>query len=236
MRGELPPARLILIHVTLFPEDTMGDMKTTTDQPRSRRCGNEGSNAESSPWAGVPTPSVAGTNGIVSAFCDLRRARSSPRQPHRTRMPSDGMEKEGSRCTLRFTSGWTGRSRYTWYRIVTRDTNRGAVAIVSKYGIEDVIFSIKEPQCTRAVPVHRSEESLAGRRALRAGLAQGLRRTCPAASGSGHRGEDRGDSVCAREQHPFLGLCWVPAGDRGVARNKEVFPMPQARSSAKGRT
>ncbi len=70
MRGELPAHDYILIHVTLIPEDTMGDMKTKPTQHSVKALRELGLHADIIVGRSE-NPIGAGTKRKISAFCDL---------------------------------------------------------------------------------------------------------------------------------------------------------------------
>jgi CTP synthase len=146
MRGELPPHDYVLIHVTLIPEDTMGDLKTKPTQHSVKALRELGLHADIIVGRSE-RPISANTKRKISAFCDLPQNAviSAATVPDIYEVPME-MEKEGLADVL---TAHLGLDRHEidagWYRLVTKEyTNRITVAIVSKYGIEDVYISIKE--------------------------------------------------------------------------------------------
>jgi CTP synthase len=146
MRGELPPHDYVLIHVTLIPEDNMGDLKTKPTQHSVKALRELGLHADIIVGRSEH-PISAGTKRKISAFCDLPQNAviSAATVPDIYEVPME-MEKEGLADVLSSHLGLDKRDPDTgWYRLVTKEyTNRVTVAIVSKYGIEDVYISIKE--------------------------------------------------------------------------------------------
>jgi CTP synthase len=146
MRGELPEKDFVLIHVTLVPVDTMGDLKTKPTQHSVKALRELGLApdiivARSSQVIGLHTKKK------ISAFCDVPQQAviSATTVPDIYQVPTE-MEKEGLADVLIEYLGLEKRVPDTdWYRVVMNEyTNRITVAIVSKYGIEDVYISIKE--------------------------------------------------------------------------------------------
>jgi len=146
MRGELPEYDYVLIHVTLIPEDTMGDLKTKPTQHSVKALRELGLHAEIIVGRSE-RPIGAHTKRKISAFCDLPQTGviSAATVPDIYEVPME-MEKEGLADALSTHLNLEKREvDSSWYRIVTKEyTNRVTVAIVSKYGIEDVYISIKE--------------------------------------------------------------------------------------------
>ena len=146
MRGELPEHDYVLIHVTLIPEDTMGDLKTKPTQHSVKALRELGLHAEIIVGRSE-RPIGAHTKRKISAFCDLPQTGviSAATVPDIYEVPME-MEKEGLADALSTHLNLEKREAdSSWYRLVTKEyTNRVTVAIVSKYGIEDVYISIKE--------------------------------------------------------------------------------------------
>ncbi|HON81135.1 MAG TPA: CTP synthase [Methanoregulaceae archaeon] len=146
MRGELPEEDTVLIHVTLVPEDSMGDLKTKPTQHSVKALRELGLHAEIIVGRGE-RPIGSQTKRKISAFCDLAQQAviSAATVPDIYQVPME-MEKEGIAEILFQYLRLNARSPDTsWYTIVSREyTSRVQVGIVSKYGIEDVYLSIKE--------------------------------------------------------------------------------------------
>jgi CTP synthase len=146
MRGELPEEDSVLIHVTLIPADTMGDMKTKPTQHSVKALRELGLHADIIVGRSE-RPIGPNTKRKISAFCDLPPAGviSAATAPDIYQVPME-MEKEGLADVLSKHLGLEKRPvNNDWYGVVNREyTNRINVAIVSKYGIEDVYLSIKE--------------------------------------------------------------------------------------------
>jgi CTP synthase len=146
MRGELPETDSLLIHVTLIPADSMGDMKTKPTQHSVKALRELGLYADIIVGRSEK-PIGPNTKRKISAFCDLPQAGviSAATVPDIYQVPME-MEKEGLADVLSKHMGLEKRPvNNDWYSIVNREyTSRVSVAIVSKYGIEDVYLSIKE--------------------------------------------------------------------------------------------
>src|SRR5512139_2820574 len=146
MRGELPDEDTVLIHVTLIPEDSMGDLKTKPTQHSVKALRELGLHAEIIVGRSEHQIS-AHTKRKISAFCDVPQHAviSAATVPDTYEVPME-MEKEGIAEVLSAHLGLEKREVDTsWYRLVTKEyTSRVTIAIVSKYGIEDVYISIKE--------------------------------------------------------------------------------------------
>jgi CTP synthase len=95
MRGELPEHDYVLIHVTLIPEDTMGDLKTKPTQHSVKALRELGLHADIIVGRS-DRPIGAHTKRKISAFCDLPQAGviSAATVPDIYEVPME-MEKEG---------------------------------------------------------------------------------------------------------------------------------------------
>ncbi len=146
MRGELPEADSLLIHVTLIPADSMGDMKTKPTQHSVKALRELGLHADIIVGRS-DRPIGPNTKRKISAFCDLPQAGviSAATVPDIYQVPME-MEKDGLAEVLSKHMGLEKRQvNNDWYSLVNREyTSRISVAVVSKYGIEDVYLSIKE--------------------------------------------------------------------------------------------
>jgi CTP synthase len=146
MRAEVPEHDYVLIHVTLIPEDTMGDLKTKPTQHSIKALRELGLYADIIVGRSE-RPVGAHTKRKISAFCDLPASGviSAATAPDIYGVPME-LEKEGLADVLIAHLNLDKREPDTgWYRLVTREyTSRVTVGIVSKYGIEDVYISIKE--------------------------------------------------------------------------------------------
>jgi CTP synthase len=146
MHGELPGHDMVLVHVTLVPTDSMGDHKTKPTQ-HSVKALRELGIAPDIIVGRSDLVLSANTKRKISAFCDVpqRAVISAVTAPDIYQVPME-MEKEGIADVVSDCLGLTKHEPDSeWYRIVSREyTSRVTVAIVSKYGIEDVYISIKE--------------------------------------------------------------------------------------------
>ena len=146
MRGEMPEKDTILLHVTLIPADTMGDMKTKPTQHSVKALRELGLHADIIVGRSE-RPMGSHTKRKISAFCDLppQGVISAATAPDIYQVPME-MEKEGIADVLADHLGMEKKSPDTrWYNLVSHEyTKRVNVAVVSKYGIEDVYLSIKE--------------------------------------------------------------------------------------------
>jgi len=212
MRGELPPHDYVLIHVTLIPEDTMGDLKTKPTQHSVKALRELGLHADIIVGRS-DHPISANTKRKISAFCDLPQNAviSAATVPDIYEVPME-MEKEGLADVLTTHLGLANKNTDTsWYRVVTKEyTNRITVAIVSKYGIEDVYISIKESlkHAGRALSTEVKIAWLDAERYERSQLSDYDGILIP--GGFGKRGiEGKIEAIrFARENNiPFLGLC-----------------------------
>ncbi len=146
MRGDLHPEDTVIIHVTLIPEDTMGDLKTKPTQHSVKALRELGLHADIIVGRS-DRPIGSHTKRKISAFCDLplQGVISAATAPDIYQVPLE-LEKEGLGDVLSEHLGLEKRKAdINWYHQVTQEyTERVNVAIVSKYGIEDVYLSIKE--------------------------------------------------------------------------------------------
>ncbi len=230
MRGELPPHDYVLIHVTLIPADTMGDMKTKPTQHSVKALRELGLHADIIVGRS-DHPISAHTKRKISAFCDLPQNAviSAATAPDTYAVPME-MEKEGIADVL---SAHLALDRKevdtTWYRLVNREyTSRVTVGIVSKYGIEDVYISIKESlkHAGRALSTEVKIAWLDAERYDRRSLKDYDGILIP--GGFGKRGiEGKIEAIqFARENNiPFLGLCLgFQLATVEFARNKAGIP------------
>jgi len=212
MRGDLPPHDYVLIHVTLIPEDAMGDLKTKPTQHSVKALRELGLHADV--IVGRSERVIgANTKRKISAFCDLPISAviSAATARDTYEVPME-MEKEGIADVLSSILGLEKKETDpSWYRLVTKEyTNRVTVAIVSKYGIEDVYISIKEAlkHAGRALSTEIKIAWLDAERYERCSLKDYDGILIP--GGFGKRGiEGKIEAIrFARENKvPFLGLC-----------------------------
>ncbi|MDD1675545.1 MAG: CTP synthase [Methanomicrobiales archaeon] len=146
MRGELPFHDMVLIHVTLVPMDTMGEMKTKPTQHSVKALREVGIQPDFIVARSTRTTDRS-TKKKISAFCDVSpdAVISAATVPDIYEVPVE-LEKEGLADVLCDRMHLEKREPDTsWYRTVMKPyAGNTTVAIVSKYGIEDVYISIKE--------------------------------------------------------------------------------------------
>ena len=212
MRGELPPHDYVLIHVTLIPEDTMGDLKTKPTQHSVKALRELGLHADIIVGRSEH-PISANTKRKISAFCDLPQNAviSAATVPDIYEVPME-MEREGLADVLTAHLGLGKKEIDTaWYRVVTKEyTNRITVAIVTKYGIEDVYISIKEAlkHAGRALSTEVKIAWLDAERYERSQLADYDGILIPGGFGKrGIEGKIEAIKLAREKKIPFLGLC-----------------------------
>lgn len=146
MRSELPAHDRALVHVTLMPADSMGEMKTKPTQHSVKALRELGLYADIIVGRGK-RPISSNTKKKLSSLCDLPQHAviSNADSPDIYQVPME-LEKEGLAEALCSSLGLKNEpANREWYRIVSQEyTNRITVGIVTKYGIEDVYLSIKE--------------------------------------------------------------------------------------------
>jgi CTP synthase len=137
---------MILVHVTLVPVDTMGDHKTKPTQHSVKALRELGLQPDIIVGRSREVLSQQ-TKKKISAFTDVpaKAVISAKDVPDIYQIPME-LEKEGLADVVCSYLGLENRQPDpAWYRVVSMEyTNRVTVAIVSKYGIEDVYMSIKE--------------------------------------------------------------------------------------------
>lgn len=146
LHGEMHPHAMVLVHVTLVPVDTMGDHKTKPTQHSVKALRELGLHPDIIVGRSdcVISPS---TKKKISAFCDVpqRAVISAVTVPDIYQVPMELEKEELADVVAEYLDLEKREPNPEWYRIVSREyTNRITVAIVSKYGIEDVYISIKE--------------------------------------------------------------------------------------------
>ncbi|MDD1719258.1 MAG: CTP synthase, partial [Methanoregulaceae archaeon] len=146
MRGELDENETVLVHVTLIPKDTMGDLKTKPTQHSVKALRELGLYADIIVGRS-DRPIGPHTKRKISAFCDLpiQDVISAATVPDIYLVPME-MEREGLADSLSRHLALDRREvKNDWYEHVNKPyTGEVRIAIVSKYGIEDVYLSIKE--------------------------------------------------------------------------------------------
>ncbi|PWR75163.1 CTP synthase [Methanospirillum stamsii] len=212
MRSELVISDRALVHVTLMPSDSMGDLKTKPTQHsvkalrelglftdiivgRSERPLNTHTKKKLASLCDIPQ------NGIISA-ATLSDIYQCPME----------LEKEGLATVLcqllQLVNEVADRE---WYRVVTREyTHRITVGIVSKYGKEDVYLSIKEAlkHAGRALSTEVSIRWMDAERVDAADLRECDGILIPGGFGiRGIEGKISAIQLCREEKIPLLGLC-----------------------------
>jgi CTP synthase len=146
MRSELPPEDRALVHVTLMPSDSMGDLKTKPTQHSVKALRELGLFPDIIVGRS-DRPLNSHTKKKLSSLCDLPQLAviSNTTAPDIYQVPME-LEKEGlSDVLCQHLKLEKEALDPDWYRIVTREyTHRVIIGIVSKYGKEDVYLSIKE--------------------------------------------------------------------------------------------
>lgn len=212
MRGELPEKDTVLVHVTLIPQDTMGDLKTKPTQHSVKALRELGLYADIIVGRSE-RPIGPNTKRKISAFCDLpvQDVISAATAPDIYHVPME-MEREGLAASVIRYLGLDERPVDTsWYTYVQKEyTGEVRVAIVSKYGIEDVYLSIKEAlrHAGRTLATDVKITWLDAERYDAAGLAAFDGVLVP--GGFGHRGiEGKIAAIQAARtgRIPYLGLC-----------------------------
>ncbi len=136
----------VLVHVTLLPADNMGDLKTKPTQHSIKALRELG--LEADVIVGRSSLSVSeSTKRKISAFCDVdvHAVISARTAPDIYLVPVE-LEKEGlAEVLLKLLHLEQREPDNSWYSIVSREyKHRITIAIITKYGVEDVYISIKE--------------------------------------------------------------------------------------------
>lgn len=212
MRGELAPDESVLIHVTLVPEDTMGDLKTKPTQHSVKALRELGLYADIIVGR-CERPIGAHTKRKISAFCDLpeQGVISAATVPDIYQVPQE-MEREGIAEVLSAHLGLEKRAvNNEWDTIVSSDySGEVTVAIVSKYGIEDVYISIKEAlkHAGRALATEVKIAWLDAEHFDKTQLSRYDGILIPGGFGNrGVQGKIDAIEIARKERIPFLGLC-----------------------------
>jgi CTP synthase len=212
MHADLAPQDMVLIHVTLVPVDAMGDLKTKPTQ-HSVKALRE---------LGLQPDIIVGRSGEVigpqtkkkiSAFTDVptKAVISAKDVPDIYQIPVE-LEKEGIAEVVCNYLGIENRDPDpAWYRVVSQEyTNRVTVAIVSKYGIEDVYMSTKESlkHAGRALSTEVNIRWLDAEAFTLRDLADVDGILVPGGFGKrGIEGKIRAIRYARENQKPYLGLC-----------------------------
>ena len=146
MRSTIPAEDRLLVHVTLMPSDSMGELKTKPTQHSVKALRELGLFPDIIVGRSDRTIS-ASTRKKISALCDISEdsvfcALTMPDIYHVPLM----LEKEGFANVLaRRLKLENPVVNQAWNQTVTHDCkNEISVGIVTKYGVEDVYLSIKE--------------------------------------------------------------------------------------------
>jgi len=212
MHGELPQEDLVLIHVTLVPSDTMGDLKTKPTQHSVKALRELGIHPDIIVGR-CDQVLGANTKKKISAFCDVpsKAVICAKTVPDIYQVPME-LEKEGlADALIEYLKIEPHEPDNEWYRIVSREyTSRITVAIVSKYGIEDVYISIKEAlkHAGRALSTEVIIRWLDAETYELSQIADVDGILIPGGFGSrGIEGKIRAIQYAREEKKPFLGLC-----------------------------
>ncbi|MBO5118554.1 CTP synthase (glutamine hydrolyzing) [Methanocorpusculum sp.] len=146
MHWEYGNGDFALVHVTLLPADTMGDLKTKPTQHSVKALRELGLEADI--IVGRSSyPISPSTKRKIASFCDVDAASviSARTAPDTYLVPLE-LEKEGmADVLLKLLRLEPGEADNSWYSVVSREyTSRVSVGIITKYGVEDVYISIKE--------------------------------------------------------------------------------------------
>jgi CTP synthase len=212
LHGELPRNDMALVHVTLVPVDSMGDHKTKPTQHSVKALRELGLHPDIIVGRSECVLSAA-TKKKISAFCDVpqRAVISAATVPDIYHVPMD-LEKEGLFEVISGNLNLEKRELDTeWYRLVSRKySGRATVAIVSKYGIEDVYISIKEAlkHAGRALATEVDIRWLDAETFDVTELADADGILVPGGFGSrGIEGKIRAIEYARTQKKPYLGLC-----------------------------
>jgi len=146
MHWEYANGDFVLVHVTLLPSDTMGDLKTKPTQHSVKALREAGLEADI--IVGRSSyPLSPSTKRKISSFCDVDvKAVISARTAPDTYLVPLELEKDGMAEVLLNLLHLEQRTPdNNWYSIVSKEyTSRVSVGIITKYGVDDVYISIKE--------------------------------------------------------------------------------------------
>jgi CTP synthase len=146
MHWECGNGDFVLVHVTLLPTDTMGDLKTKPTQHSIKALRELGLEADL--IVGRSTlPISLSTKRKISSFCDVDvSAVISATTASDTYFVPMELEMEGmADVLLPLLKLSSEKPDNSWYSLVSREyTNRIRIGIITKYGVEDVYISIKE--------------------------------------------------------------------------------------------
>lgn len=212
MRSELPPEDRALVHVTLMPSDSMGDLKTKPTQHSVKALRELGLFADIIVGRSE-RPLNTHTKKKLSSLCDLPQHAviSATTASDIYQVPME-LEKEGLSDVL-CQHLKLGNEPFDpdWYRIVTREyTHRVDIGIVSKYGKEDVYLSIKEAlkHAGRALSTEVTIRWLDAERIDPSDLRECDGILIPGGFGvRGIEGKIQAITIAREEKIPLLGLC-----------------------------
>ena len=146
MHWEYGNGDFALVHVTLLPADTMGDLKTKPTQHSIKALRELG--LEADVIVGRSSyPISPATKRKISSFCDVDvSAVISARTAPDTYLVPLELEKDGlSDVLLKLLKLDPREPDNSWYSLVSKEyTSRVSVGIITKYGVDDVYISIKE--------------------------------------------------------------------------------------------
>ncbi|MFH0967549.1 MAG: CTP synthase [Methanobacteriota archaeon] len=212
MRSELPPEDRALVHVTLMPSDSMGDLKTKPTQHSVKALRELGLFPDVIVGRSE-RPLTSHTKKKLSSLCDLPQHAviSATTAPDIYQVPME-LEKEGlSDVLCQHLKLENEALDPDWYRIVTREyTHRVIIGIVSKYGKEDVYLSIKEAlkHAGRALSTEVAIRWLDAERVEHSDLRECEGILIPGGFGvRGIEGKISAIQYAREEKIPLLGLC-----------------------------
>lgn len=146
MQWEYGNGDFALVHVTLLPADTMGDLKTKPTQHSIKALRELGLAADVIVGRSSLPVSLS-TKRKISSFCDVdvHAVISAKTAPDTYLVPME-LEKEGMADVLiKLLHLESRQPDNKWYSLISKEyTNRVNVGIITKYGVEDVYISIKE--------------------------------------------------------------------------------------------
>ncbi len=212
MRSDLPSEDRALVHVTLMPSDSMGDLKTKPTQHSVKALRELGLFPDIIVGRSE-RPISSHVKKKLSSLCDLPQFAviSATTAPDIYQVPME-LEKEGlSEVLCQHLKLGNEALDPDWYRIVTREyTHRVIVGIVSKYGKEDVYLSIKEAlrHAGRALSTEVTIRWLDAERVETTDLRECDGILIPGGFGvRGIEGKINAIQLAREEKIPLLGLC-----------------------------
>lgn len=212
MRSEIPPEDRALVHVTLMPSDSMGDLKTKPTQHSVKALRELGLYADIIVGRSERALTTH-TKKKLSSLCDLPQHAviSATTAADIYQVPME-LEREGlAEVLCQHLKLGNESLDPDWYRIVTREyTHRVSIGIVSKYGKEDVYLSIKEAlrHAGRALSTEVSIKWLDAERIDAGELKECDGILIPGGFGvRGIEGKIESIRIAREEKIPLLGLC-----------------------------